>query len=136
MRSSARTAALGLAMAALPACNEPRPVDIAGAWTGTMTDATGTRAVEAQFTQRGAHIDGLGTASRTPGGSQASSRWIGTILDGPLFSFSLAITDPPCAISVAGNAQVTASTFEATYVGRDDCGTPPWGDGRMSLRRR
>jgi hypothetical protein len=53
-----------------------------------------------------------------------------------VFSFSVAITDPPCAISVAGSAEVRDSTFEGTYVGRDDCGTPSWGDGRMTLRRR
>jgi hypothetical protein len=131
----ARVAVLGALLGAGSGCNEPRPVDISGAWTGTMTDATGTRAVEAQFTQRGLHVDGLGTASRS-GGAAASSRWIGTIVDGPVFSFSLAITDPPCAISIAGSADVAEPAFEATYVGRDDCGTAAWGDGRMTLRRR
>jgi hypothetical protein len=132
----ARTAALAVAVAALPACNEPRPVDLAGAWTGTMTDAAGTRTVGAQFTQSGLHVRGTGTVVSPQGGSGVNSVWVGTILDGPVFSFSLGVTAPPCTINVAGTADVGRPTFEATYHGTDSCAAQPFADGRMTLRRR
>ena len=130
-------------LAGAAGCGGHEGASAAGAWTGTMTDNTGTRTLTGNCNQRDGDdlivvrcvftvtdaVRGAGEGTlfahlfTTPGSSSGS------------LSYALGIVPPPCRVNVSGDAAVTPTAMTGTYGGADDCIDGPVREGRLNLTR-
>ena len=125
-----------------PSSPSPSPsVNISGTFAGTVSDASGPGRMTWQLTQTGAQVTGTFSATDDTSGIAVTGDVSGTLSDTTL---PVRMNTPPgrlpapftnCSISSEGTAQVTATTINGTYTGRNSC-TGTFGSGRFSLTKQ
>jgi hypothetical protein len=120
----------------------PSPsVNLTGTFAGTVSDASGPGRMTWQLTQSGAQVTGTFTATDDTSGVAVTGDVSGTLSDTNL---PVRMNTPAgrlpapytnCSIASEGTAQVTSTTINGTYTGRNSC-TGTFGTGRFSLTKQ
>jgi hypothetical protein len=129
-------------LAGAAGCGGHDGASVAGSWTGTATDATGTWTLTGNCSQR----DGDTTVVRCVlSATHPTLGATGADVFAHLFtepgsstgtlSYALGIHPPPCRINVSGDAAVSAGRIEGTYRGASDCEAEAIRDGQLTLVR-